>query len=167
MLNLYTNSFTSNWCILYTYHTHVLIQIGREPLRRKPLRIYSSSLISLKVLFYSNRCKFLYESTFSRSNAVYKLILTLSLSLLKKQLRFIQNYFKIDYLFLAFSVATDLVTSLTVPIQSAVLLFCVDLAIYWRVPYSLISFMSASLLQALLQASTKLLQNALLKMKKQ
>ena len=75
-------------------------------------------------------------------------------------LQFLQNDFKSDYLFLMCSVATSAVTSLSSPIQIAVLVYCDVLADFGAVPYSLISFISAALLQALLQVNTEPFRNA-------
>ena len=72
--------------------------------------------------------------------------MTLSMSLLRMQLQFIQVTSKKNIC------SDNLLTSLTNPFQFAVLLRCVVLANYGRVQSSLIS---AALLQAVLQANTE------------
>ena len=91
--------------------------------------------------------------------------MTLSTSLPKMQLQSRQNDFKSEYLFRTSADATDLLMSLNSPFQPAVLQCCVVLAIYGTVPYSLISFFSAALLGAVLQASMGAFRNVMVKMK--
>ena len=78
-----------------------------------------------------------------------------------------QNDFKSEYLYRTCSVATNLVTSPNNPFQNTVLLCCVILENYETFPHSLISTISAALLQALPQANTAPFRNALVKMRNQ
>ena len=104
---------------------------------------------------------------FQELSAVIKLKLTLSLSLLRMYLQFLQGDFKSEYLFRTYFVGTNPVTSLNIPFRFAALLCCVAFANYGAVPYLLISFVSAALLQAVLQANTERFLNALVKMRDQ
>ena len=79
------------------------------------------------------------------------------------QLQFIQSDFKSEYLFRTCSAATYLVTSLNNSFQFVVLLCCVVLAKYGTLPFLLNSFISAALLQELLQANAEPFRNALVK----
>ena len=83
------------------------------------------------------------------------------------QLEARQKDFKNEDLFRTCSVATNPVTSPNNPLPIAVLLCCAVLANYGTVPYSLISFISAELLQIELQAKTELFRIALVKMRSQ
>ena len=104
---------------------------------------------------------------FQELNAVTKLNMTLSLSLLRTQLQFLQSDFKSEHFSRTCSVVTDLVTSINNPVQSTVLLSFVIMAIYGELPFSLISFSSAALLPAVLQENTEPFGNAFVKMKNQ
>ena len=104
---------------------------------------------------------------FQELSAVIILKLTLWMSLLRMQMQFKYSDIKIEYLIRTCSVATDLVTLLNTQFQSAVLLRCVVLAKYGTVLYSLISFISAALLQTVLQANTEPFGNALINLRNQ
>ena len=83
---------------------------------------------------------------FQELTAVIKVKFTLSISLVKMQLRARQSDFKSEYPLRTCSVDTNLVISPNNPIQTAVLLCCAMLANYRTVPYSLIRFISGALL---------------------
>ena len=90
-------------------------------------------------MFIINLCSY-YIVNFARTNAVFKLKLTLSITLFSMQLHFTEGDFKSDYLFRACSVAQEFI-----PI--AVLLRCAVLANYGAVPYLIVFNPKAALLQ--------------------
>ena len=104
---------------------------------------------------------------FQELSAAIKLKLTLSMRLLRMHQKFSQSDFNSEYLFPTYSVGTNPLTSLSIPFQFAALLCCVVLANYGTVPYSLFSFVSAALLQAVLQANTERFLNELVKLRNQ
>ena len=99
----------------------------------------------------------LFESSVLPFNAK----LTMSISLIQKQLQYIELDFKSGNLFLKCSVATDLVTSHQ--FHSSVCYHAVLflLANYGAIPYSLIFTPIAALLQAVLQAIMEPFRNGL------
>ena len=151
--------------VLYTYYSRVLILTVREPSQNKRIftSFYSSTYIFKGAILKLNYVLYKVNPPFQQLNAVIQLKLTLSMSLLKMLLQFISSELKSKYLFRTCSVATNLVTSLNNPFKSAVLLCCVVLVTHGTVPYSLISFISA----ALLQANTEPFRNALVKVRTQ
>ena len=103
------------------------------------------------------------NTPFQQLSAVIKVKFTLSISLVKMQLRARQS----EYLLRTCSVDTNLVISSNNPIQTAVVLCGAMLANYRTVPSSLIGINSGALLQAMLQANTEPFWNILVKTRSQ
>ena len=108
------NCFHVNWQVSYTCNSGVLIQIGTEPLRNKPILTYWPNCLFILIkgaIFKTYSCIYLYKTTSYFTSAVIKLKLTMSISL-HKRLQYKERDFRNQYSIRTCSVTTILVTSI-------------------------------------------------------
>ena len=85
---------------------------------------------------------------------MFNVKLTLSIGLFKMQLQAKHSFFKNEHLLLTYSIATNLMTSPKTPFRMVLLPCCSTLANYGSPLRSPVSFTSAELLPAVLQANS-------------